>query len=646
MFSEEDIIKDHKLRADIIGIGILFFFAVIFSRLWFLQIYKGEELYRYSLENRLRREIITAPRGMIFSRNNDVLIYNIPRFDAVITPQYLKNKEQSIHKLARILDMKLADIEKVLKKNRAQAKYLSIIIKKNISRKEVAVIETENFKMPGVSVRIFNGREYTDKEVGGHVLGYISEISRTQLPRYRKRDNYKYRMGDFVGQSGIEEKMDLILRGSEGHEFMEVDATGKRSRRLKADNNLFKGIENKMAVPGHNIRLTIDRDLQASAYRALKGRVGSAVAIDVNTGEVLAMISRPSFNPSLFSRGISRDYWKSIVENDKNPLRDRTIQEHYSPGSTFKLISAIAAMEEGIVDERTEVSCKGYFRAGRRNFHCWRWSGHGKVNMVRALRESCDVYFYKIATKLDIDILARYAKLFGLGKKTGIGLPRETSGLIPTKAWKKKRNGKDWHLGETLSCVIGQSYILTTPIQLALIYATIANGGRLYRPQIIREVFSNSGKIIERPKPQMVSQINLGVKTLRYVKKGLFEAVNTRKGTAWGARGEGLSMSGKTGTSQVIRMSAERLFSKCEENEYKHRHHALFVGYAPVKKPEIAVSVVVEHGCQGSKVAAPIARDIITTYMDKYHRKSKKTASEKEEKKNFPIKKSVIKEDV
>ncbi|MCY4524737.1 MAG: penicillin-binding transpeptidase domain-containing protein, partial [Halobacteriovoraceae bacterium] len=316
--------------------------------------------------------------------------------------------------------------------------------------------------------------------------------------------------------------------------------------------------------------------------------------------------------------------------NDKNPLRDRTIQEHYSPGSTFKLITAIAAMEEGIVDENTLIPCKGVFRSGRRNFHCWRWSGHGKVNVVQALRESCDVYFYKIATKLDIDILARYARLFGLGRKTGVGLPRETTGLIPTKEWKKKRNGKDWHQGETLSCAIGQSYILTTPIQLALTYAVIANGGKLFKPRIIKEIFSNSGEIKQKDEPEVVSQIDLGTKTLAYVKRGLYEAVNTRKGTAWHSRGENINMAGKTGTSQVIRMSAEKLFSKCEENEYKHRHHALFVGYAPEDKPEVAVSVVVEHGCQGSKVAAPIARDIITTYMNKYHHKLKKVVNVKE----------------
>ena len=619
MFSEEEIINDHRGRADSIKTGILILFALILSRLWYLQIYKGEQLYRYSLENRLRKEILTAPRGMIFSRDNEVLVHNIPRFDVVIVPQYLRHKDQSIEKLSKVISLPVKEIKSILKKNRRQARYLPIVIKKNISRREVAVIETENFKMPGILVKIFNGRRYTDEKIGGHLLGYISEISQAQLIRYGKKNRFKYRLGDFVGQGGIEEKMDVVLRGRKGYEFMEVDASGKRSRRIKEDNNFFQRIENKAARSGRNIRLTIDWDMQKSAYKSLKGWVGSVVAVNVKTGEILTMVSRPSFDPSHFSRGISKEYWSSIVNNDKNPLRDRTIQEHYSPGSTFKLITAIAAMEEGIIDERTEVGCRGYFRAGRRNFHCWRWGGHGKVNLVQALRESCDVYFYKIATKLDIDVLARYARLFRLGSKTNIGLPREIPGLIPTKNWKKKKTGQEWHLGETLSCAIGQSYVLTTPLQLALTYASVANGGKVFRPQIIKEIFSNSGEIEKRNTPQIVSEIKLEPKTLKYIKKGLFEVVNERKGTAWGARGEGFFMSGKTGTSQVIRMSTDKLFSKCENNKYKYRHHAIFVGYAPTKKPEIAVSVVVEHGCQGSKVAAPIARDVMATYMRKYH---------------------------
>ena len=331
------------------------------------------------------------------------------------------------------------------------------------------------------------------------------------------------------------------------------------------------------------------------------------------------MVSRPSFDPSKFSKGLTSEYWSSLVNNDKNPLRDRTIQEHYAPGSTFKTITALAALEEGIVTEDTEVSCKGSFRLGRRPFHCWKRRGHGKVNIYKAIRESCDVYFYKVATKLDIDTLAKYAKGLGMGSKTGITLPRETSGLIPTKEWKLKRNGIEWQLGETLSCVIGQSYVLATPLQLAMSYAAIANNGKLYRPFLIKEVFSTIGDVIKKSTPEVVNQITLSEKNLKIIKEGLNQVVNNSKGTAWWQRGRGIHMAGKTGTSQVVRFSADKIYSKCEDNEYRFRHHGVFAAYAPVEDPKIAVGVVIEHGCHGSSAAAPVAREVITTYMKKYY---------------------------
>lgn len=628
MFGEDNLVKSHKGRAVMIYNIILLCFSVIFVRLWYLQIYKGEDFYRYSLENRLRKEVVKAPRGMVFSRNNQMLINNIPRFDAIVTPQYLTNKKDTLNKLSHILEMDLKSINRILKKNRGQAKYRPIVVKKNISQKEVAIIETEASKLPGISVNTFISREYRDKEVGGHLFGYISEISQSQLPKYRKRDKFNYKLGDFIGQSGIEERFDLHLRGDDGYQFMEVDARG-RMKRLIGSNNMFAGIENKAAKPGHNVRLTIDRDLQLTAYKSLENKVGSAVAIDVKTGEVLAMVSRPSFDPTQFSRGLTAKYWKSLVEDDRNPLRDRTIQEHYPPGSTFKPVTAIAALEEGIVKPDEEIMCGPSFRLGRRTFRDWKRSGHGKTDVYKSLRRSVDVYFYKIGMKLDIDTLHDYAIELGFGKKTGITLPRETSGLIPTKEWKKKRFGEEWQLGETLSCVIGQSYVLATPLQLAMSYAAIANGGTLYKPFLIKEIFSNNGDVIERYTPKVVHQAKFSDKTMNAVKKGLYQVVNHRRGTAWWHRGRGIRMAGKTGTAQVRSMNVKELFSKCEDMPYKSRHHGIFVGYAPAHDPKIAIAAVVEHGCHGSSAAAPVVRDIATTYMKKYYpEEHKKLAAE------------------
>ncbi len=618
MFGEDDLVKSHKPRLDAIGNIILISFLVIVARLWYLQIYKGEQFYQFSLQNRLRKENIKAPRGMIFSRDNELLVHNVPRFDAVIIPQYLRNKKASLEKLSVVLDMSVESIESVLERSRGQAYYRPVLIKRNISRAEVAVIETENSKMPGIFVQTFISRMYRDRDVGGHLLGYISEISQSQLPRFRKRDNYDYRLGDFIGQFGLEEQFDLYLRGEDGYEFMEVDARGRMKRHLGGKNDLFVGIENKAETPGHNIRLTVDRDLQLTAYKHLEGKVGSVVALDVNTGQVLAMVSRPSFDPTQFSKGLTRTYWDSLVNDDKNPLRDRTIQEHYAPGSTYKTITALAALEEGLIDPNEEIMCRGTFRLGRRVYHDWKKSGHGMTDVYKSLRESVDVYFYKIATMLDIDVLAHYSRKLGLGRRTGIDLPRETTGLIPTKEWKKKRFGEEWQLGETLSCAIGQSYVLTTPLQLAMSYAAIGNGGTLYKPHVVKEIFSNSGDILFKSEPEVLDQVKLSEKSLKAIQRGLYEVVNKQGGTAWWHRGRGIRMAGKTGTSQVRSMTPTELFSRCVDMPYKDRHHAIFVAYAPADNPQISVAVVVEHGCSGSSAAAPVAKEVITTYMQKY----------------------------
>lgn len=619
MFGEDSIVKGHKRRADSLFQIILLAFGVILIRLWYLQIYQGDMLRRYSIQNRLRQEVVRAPRGMIFSRNNQLLVYNVPRFDAIIIPQFLSNKDQTIEKVSKILDLSLDEINDSLMKNRGQARYRPVIIKKNISRKELAIIETENSKIPGVFVDSFISREYSDKEIGGHLLGYISEISPSQLPKYRKRDNYDYRLGDFIGQSGLEEQFDLDLRGDDGVQFMEVDARG-RMKRLVSSDNIFTGIENRAARPGNNIRLTIDRDLQFEAFKALEGKVGSVVAVDVRNGDILAMVSRPSFDPSQFSRGLSKEYWQTLTSDENNPLLDRAVQEHYSPGSTFKAVTAIVALEEKLIDADQEVMCKSTFRLGRRSYNDWLKGGHGLTNLYKALRRSVDVYFWKIGAQLDIDVLKRYAESLGLGEKTGIALPREISGLIPSKEWKLKRTGEEWQKGETLSCVIGQSYVLATPLQLAMAYSVIANEGTLYRPQLIKEIFSNSGEIIRKMKPEIVGGIKISPGNLKAVKKGLFEVVNHEKGTAYWTRGRGIRMAGKTGTTQVRSMNKKELFSKCKEMPYVDRHHGLFVGFAPFDNPQIAVAAIVEHGCSGSGAAAPVVRDVITKYMQKYEK--------------------------
>ncbi|MDA8792797.1 penicillin-binding protein 2 [Bacteriovoracaceae bacterium] len=631
MFGEEDLIKIHKERSLKINTIVIISFFIIILRLWYLQIYQGEIYHAYSIKNRLRKEVLWAPRGQIFGRGKELLVDNVPRFDAVLIPQYFKNKKETMNRLSSILKVEVKDIKAVLAKNLGQAKYRPIIIKKNISLKELAKIETENDFLPGISVETFISREYKDQEVGAHLFGYISEISSQQLPKIKNKHNVTYRLGDFIGQAGIEQEFDHYLRGVNGYSFVEVDALGRKKKYINTD-NLFKGIEDLPAVPGNNIFLTIDRDLQKAAYEALKEKTGGVVAMEVETGKILSMVSTPAFDPSQFSRGLSSEYWNNLRNNPENPMRDRTIQDHFSPGSVFKPFTGITALEENIIDHNSHLRCHGTFKLGSRTYHSWKRYGTEKVNIVNALTQSCNIFFYKVASEMDIDVLAKYSQSFGFGKRTGIPLPREASGLIPTKLWKQKRFGVPWQLGETLSCSIGQSFVLVTVLQLANAYAALANEGTLFRPYVVEKITNFRGEEIKSFEPKVINKIDLNSKTWKSIREGLYKVANHPTGTAFWRRGLGNQMAGKTGTSQVIRANADKLYTKCINLPYEHRHHGVFVAFAPYDNPKISVAVLVEHGCGGSSAAAPIAEKVITKYMQKYLPDAYEKNKEKEKK--------------
>ena len=619
MLGKEDLVRNHKRNAILLAKLIIIAFIVILARLWYLQMYKGKLLYNYSLKNRLRQERVAAPRGMIYDREGRLIVNNVPQFDAVITPQYLRNRTETIRRLSKILNIPVKDIINSLKKKSYTASYRPVVIKKNISEKEVALIETKNMDLPGVSVETQIGRVYAHEGQFSHILGYISEITADQMPRLKNvKTEREYTLGSLIGQFGIELKYDQVLRGIDGHEFMEVDANGRKRRYINTD-NFFKGIKNNPVRPGDNINLTIDSDLQKVAYDSLQGKVGSAVVYDIHTGKILAMVSTPSFDPEKFGRGIASNYWNELIQNPNRPLINKAVQEHYAPGSTFKIISALTALEEGIVDNKTEVNCTGVLKLGNRKIHCWKRYGHGKMKLRQAIRESCNIYFYKIGMRLDIDILAKYAKMFNAGSILGIDLPREIPGLMPTREWKKKVHNQQWALGETVACAIGQSHVLFTPLQLAITYGAIANGGKVFRPYLVDTIADNAGNILKKTDPQVINTVEIDPKNLKMIQQGLYQAVNHIKGTSyWRSRGQGIHMAGKTGTSQVIRMSPEKLFEKCDLKEYKYRNHGVFAGFVPYNDPQIAISVVVEHGCGGSRSAAPLAKDIATAYMKKY----------------------------
>ena len=598
-----------------VALGILVF------RLVYLQILAGDRMRLYSEENRIKRVKISAPRGMIFDRNRTLLIDNRPAFDLEIIPQYLRESRQTkqvIARLSRIIKIPETEIQATLDKARTQPTFMPVKIKTSLTRDETAEIELWKIDMPGVEIREEIKRTNVYGEVASHLLGYISEVSALELPQLN-RNGPRYKLGDPIGKYGLEQRMEDTLRGVDGEELKEVDALG----RIKLDRGrgrVLDAVMNKPAVPGKNLILTIDQDVQKAAVQAFGDKVGAVVALDPRNGEILAMLSRPSFDPTEFSRGISSQLWSKLLNNPNRPLRDKTIQDHYSPGSTFKVLTAIAGLEEGVIDEKTTFSCAGNMRVGNRVYHCWSKHGHGNVDVVTAITRSCDVFFYKLALKLkSVDDIAKWAKHLGIGEKTGINLAREVPGLIPTEDWKRRRYNEVWNTGETLSVAIGQSYVLTTALQLANAYAALGNGGTLWKPFVVKEIESYEGQVLKEFKPEILDNTTLKPKTVELVKQGLWGVTNSQGGTAWAHRLPGMDFIGKTGTVQIMRMSADKLYGKCENWKFSERHNGIFVGFAPAKDPVIAVAVIGEHVCHGSSGAAPIAKAVVKTYLEKFN---------------------------
>jgi penicillin-binding protein 2 len=596
--------------------------AILATRMLYLQVINGDQMRQYSEENRIKRVKVPAPRGMFFDRDGNLLVDNRPAFNVQITPQYLNESgkpKQVLEKLSTLIHLPVSEIEKRLQKAR-QPSFMPVIIKDNLTRDEVAELETWKIDMPGVQVEMAIARSNLSKDIGSNLYGYIGKVSTTELPNLNQVASRKYLLDDYTGKSGLEKEFEDFLRGIDGSELVEVDALGRSIEAARSKGRVLSQPQVEPSVPGKNLVLSIDQDLQEAAVRGFGEKNGGLIAIDPRNGEVLAMVSRPSFDPAEFSRGIDSDLWNKLISDENHPLRDKTIQDHYSPGSTFKTITAIAALEEGVITKDTTFSCAGSINLGSRKVHCWKKGGHGSVNVVSALTHSCDVFFYRVAQKLkSVDDIAKWAFHLGLGKKTGIELGREVPGLIPTEAWKQQRFNVPWSPGETLYVAIGQSFVLTTTIQLANAYASLVNGGTLFKPHVVTAVQSEDGKTLKEFVPQVLDKTKLKPETVELVTQGLWGVVNIPGGTAYSQHIPGMEFAGKTGTVQVVTQKAEKIYQKCENLRYNQRHHGVFVGYAPVKNPTIVVAVVAEHACSGSHGAAPIARELIKTYLQKFY---------------------------
>lgn len=594
----------YQKRLKTLTLFVLIVVGVLFVRLWFLQIISGATYRRKSESNRIDLRDILPVRGMVFDRNGELLVDNRASFAVGVIPEDIKNLDGLIDDISRLIEIDSLSAKKTINEGLRRNPFNPVYIKKGLTRDELARIETNIFHMPGVIIEVKPKRHYIYGPFASHLIGYLGEIDKEQL----NKEGYKRnKIGDFVGKFGVEKKWQRYLNGVRGGQQIEVDAAGRRLRVLYQ----------KAAEPGFNVYLTIDKDLQMLAEYSLENRAGAIVAMNPMTGEVLAMASRPSFNPNDFATGMDEKVWKRLVSNLRFPLQNRVISGQYPPSSLFKIVVAIAGLEEGVIDPYEKIYCRGSYSFRGRAYRDWKEEGHGYVDLHRALVESCDVYFYKMGQKIGIDTIARYAKSLGFGSKTNLQLGDEKEGLIPNRAWKLRRWHVPWQEGETLSVAVGQSFALVTPIQMVRFVSALFNGGDLFKPQVTKWIEKENKERIFKFKPNSLRRWSIKKENMELIKKALVGVVNEPHGTGKRAKFDQIRVAGKTGTAQVIALPEERELAREKDVPYKFRDHAWFVAVAPAENPAIALAVLIEHSGTGGGVAAPIAKKILECYFKK-----------------------------
>ncbi len=605
---EEDLISGSKKRVYVLIYFVIFIYCVIFSRLFYLQIMKGNFFYTTAIRNKLRKEIVLPPRGRIFDRNDKILVDNVPRFDLIYIPQY--SEKGVLIALEELLFSEKNYFLNIYNKQNTQAKYLPVVLKKNLSFVEIAKVENHLLRLPGIFIQESQVRDYEVEEAFSSILGYVG------LPSVKELEDDEILYNELTGKTGLEKYFNTQLKGVPQSIYSVVDSRG-RKRVLDFEEEFLKNLKTTSLQEGQNLKLTLDKDLQIQAYNLLEGFAGGLIGIVPSSGEIIFSVSRPSFKGSSFSFGISHYDWKALVENKEKPMMNRIFQANYSPGSTFKPFVLIAGLENNIISGQTQENCTGSIQMKSRLFHCWLSYGHGLVNPVRSLRESCNNFYHRLSMKLNVNDIAYYAYSFGLGKKYNIGFSSESEGVVPTKEWKLSYVKKPWSLGDNLSLAIGQSYISTNLLQLALSYGVIATKGLLMKPFVVQEIFTKEG-FSQKFYPEILEKVSLKESTWNIVRQGLYEVVNHPAGTVFKRRIPKIQASGKTGTTQVYSFSKDQIYQKCMYLEKSKRHHGLFVAYAPsVTDPKIVVAGVLEHSCSGSAVS-PIVFQMIKAYLEKY----------------------------
>ncbi|MGC9196127.1 MAG: penicillin-binding protein 2 [Syntrophobacteraceae bacterium] len=581
---------------------MLLVMMVYLVRLWYLQVINGP-YYRYQSENnRIRSEDIVAPRGIIFDRNGVPIVENRPAYDLMIVREDVKDLKGTIEEVARLCRCDPADLFAVIDANKSTPKFDPIRLVPDIDRDCLARVEAELIRLPGVEVEIEPKRQYNWDGTAAHLIGYLSQITEGEL----KSGKYPgYYSGEDIGKMGIECAFEKYLHGVRGRRQVEVDAVGRR----------VKLLEEQPPVGGHDLWLTIDIDVQRTAESLLAGKTGAIVAVDPNDGEVLAFASSPSFDQEKFIKGLRLHDWLEMAKDPSHPMLNRVCGAAYPPGSTYKPLVALAALQCGAITPSTTFNCPGFMMFAGRAYHCWRKGGHGTISVERALIQSCDVFFYHTGLALGVDRMAQYVKMFGLGQKTGIGLPGENPGLIPSSAWKRRATGHPWEKGETISIAIGQGYDLVTPLQMAAAYGAIANGGKLWTPYVVKKVEGMAPGEVKRAGPRLTREIPIDPRWFEVVQKALAEVVSDPRGTAHSLYDPAMPLAGKTGTAQVIGLG--------RSNGKNDKDDAWFVAYAPASDPKICVASIIEHGGHGGSAAGPLVKQVMAAYLQSRHEPAK-----------------------
>ncbi len=591
MFYSEDKKQFSVLnrRSFILYLFKLSFFGLVGWRLYNIQIKDSEKYRTLSKNNQIDIEIIYPLRGKILDKNNKVLVSNKKVFDIYLIPENTSNINKTLNQISNIIKINFEKKRKIINLSNKVKKFEKIKIFENINWNDLEKIETNKLNIEGIYISQDFMRVYNYGNIFSHLLGYVNKPNQNEISL-----PFITNMPDLdIGKEGLEKSFNPFLVGKSGKREIEVNSSGRIIREISR-------IESEQ---GNNLKITFDVRLQEYALNLLNSyRAGSIVVMNIHNGHILCMASTPSYNPNKIIKKPNRDYWNSILENSLSPLTFRSIQGLYAPGSTFKMIVAIAGLYHGVINENTSHYCSGKISLGDRLYHCWKTNGHGAMKVESAIKESCDVFFYEISKKIGIDKIAQVAQDFGLGKIYNVPLENQKKGIIPSKKWKKNKLGESWYPGETLISAIGQGFVLTNPLQLANMTSIIASDGKKIEPKIIYDEIENKYEHLKKYE-----------NAIKIIKKSMFKVVNESKGTAFSSRSDEFQFAGKTGTSQVRRITvAEREsddFRK-KEVEWKKRDHALFVGYMPHDKPKYSISVVIEHGGSGASTAAPIAKQV------------------------------------